>query len=407
MGVTVLLPVWRCEPEVLGRAFASIAAQSYEELEILVLLNGSDSATRAAAVRLCDGDARARVVELERANLAAALNVGLREARYELVARMDADDVCSVDRIGVQVAAMDERLEVVALGSAYEIVGEDGEKVGLVTAPVDACEARWRLLVSNPFAHGSMMLRRSVVLEAGGYDESFERSQDYELWVRLSVEMGFDVCALPEVLYSLTRVDRAFGATEAQGAAAARVMARAWGGLERGVMDEGILASMIERQDVSGAVLAAAGRLGADGPTVLGLAGWLFGQWANPGSHVRAFDVARGARVREVGRAMRLAGVEKVWVWGAGRHTGWLLEHLDDLGVEIVGIVDDGLAGQVRFGIAVEPPEVLEGGDEVLLSSDWHEDAMWDSSAGVRERGVRVWRVYGEVMCSDAGAVTV
>jgi glycosyl transferase family 2 len=407
MGVTVLLPVWRCEPEVLGRAFGSIAAQSYDELEILVLLNGSDSATREAAIRLCDGEPRARVIELERANLAAALNVGLEQARYELAARMDADDVCLPERIGVQVAAMEGRAEVVALGTAYEIVGEDGETVGLMTAPVDAGEARWRLLVSNPFAHGSMMLRRSVVLEAGGYDESFERSQDYELWVRLSVEMGLAVCAIPEVLYSLTRTDRAFGATEAQGQAAARVMARAWGGLERGVMDERVLGLMIEREDVSGAVLAAAERLAADGPTVLGVAGWLFGQWANPGSHVKAFDVARGARVREVGRAMRSAGVERVWVWGAGRHTGWLLEHLDDLGVEIAGIVDDCLAGQARFGFVVESPGVLAGGDEVLLSSDWHEDAMWDSSSDARDRGVRVWRVYGEVMCSDGCGVRV
>jgi glycosyltransferase EpsE len=407
MGVTVLLPVWRCEPEVLGRAFGSIAAQSYDELEILVLPNGSDTVTREAAIRLCDGEPRARVIKLERANLAAALNVGLEQARHELVARMDADDVCAPERIGVQVAAMEGRAEVVALGTAYEIVGEDGETVGLVTAPVDPGEARWRLLVSNPFAHGSMMLRRSVVLEAGGYDESFERSQDYELWVRLSVEMGLEVCAIPEVLYSLTRTDRAFGATEAQGAAAARVMARAWGGLGRGALDERVLASMIERQDVSGAVSAAAGRLAADGPTVLGVAGWLFGQWANPGSHVKAFDVARGARVREVGRAMRSAGVERVWVWGAGRHTGWLLEHLDDLGVEIGGIVDDALSGQVRFGFVVESPAVLAGGDEVLLSSDWHEDAMWDSSSGARDRGVRVWRVYGEVMCSERCGVKV
>jgi glycosyl transferase family 2 len=407
MGVTVLLPVWRCEPEVLGRAFGCIGAQSYDELEILVLLNGSDAATRAAAIRLCDGESRARVIELERANLAAALNVGLEQARHELVARMDADDVCAPERIGLQFAAMEGRLEVAAIGTGYEIVGEDGEKVGVVTAPVDAGEARWRLLVSNPFAHGSMMLRRSAVLEAGGYDESFERSQDYELWVRLSVEMGLEVCAIPEVLYSLTRTDRAFGATEAQGEAAARVMARAWGGLERGVMDERVLGSMIEREDVSGAILAAAERLAADGPTVLGVAGWLFGQWVNPGSHVKAFDVARGARVREVGRAMRSAGVERVWVWGAGRHTGWLMEHLDDLGVEIAGIVDDCLAGQARFGFVVESPGVLAGGDEVLLSSDWHEDAMWDSSSGARDRGVRVWRVYGEVMCSDGCSLRV
>lgn len=404
-GVTVLLPVARAERAQMERSFACIQAQTHEQLEILLVLNGCDDATRSCAGRLCASDDRAWMIELERAGLAGALNVGLSEARHELVARMDADDACSPERIECQVQAMDRQPEVAALGTSYEVVGSAGERLGIVTPPASPAEARWRLLISNPFAHGSMMLRRSAVLGLGGYDDSFERAQDYDLWVRLSARGGRSgVCALPDVLYTLTRPDeaRAFGSTELQGVHAARVMARAWESLGIGnpsaIATE--LARMAERGEVEEARRSIEQRMGDVGPTLIDLTAWLWGSWTSPGSHIRAFDVARGARVREVGRAMRARGVPGVWVWGAGRHTDWLLGHADELGVVIVGIVDDALFGSERFGYRIEHPGSMTAGEHVLLSSDWHEEAMWSNSEAHRQRGVIVWRMYGHPECS-------
>lgn len=400
-GVTVLLPVSRVEPALLERAFVCVQSQTHERLEILLVLNGADELTRACAQRLCAGDERAWMIELERAQLAAALNVGLSESRYELVARMDADDACDADRVAQQVEAMSASPGVAALGTGYRLVGSGGEKLGIVTPPADPDEARWRLLISNPFAHGSMMLRRSAVLGIGGYDETYERAQDYELWSRLSMRgRRTGVCALPEVLYTLTRPDaaRAFGATPMQGGHAARVMARAWDALPRGDAEQvmELVASMAERGEVEPARRRIEDRMRQGGPSMVDVLAWLWGSWTSPGSHLRAFDAARAARVREVGRELRGAGVSAVWLWGAGRHTDWLLRHADDLGVPIVGIVDDALAGRERFGYRIETPAAIGGGEHVLLSSDWHEEAMWASAAAHRGRGVRVWRLYCE-----------
>lgn len=405
--VSVLLPVWRCEPELLERAMRCVSGQTHEALEILVLLNGADEPTRDCAHWLCARDRRARVVEIEQAGLAQALNVGLREARYELVARMDADDACAATRVERQVAAMLERPDVAALGTAYAIVGRGGERLGVVTPPSDSAEARWRLLISNPFAHGSMMLRRSAVLAVGGYDQSFERAQDYELWERLSARgRRSGVCALPDVLYTLTRPDRtrAFGSTELQGVHAARVMQRAWNALARGDAGAiaGAIASMAERCDVEPGRRQIEERMRADGPSLTDLLAWLWGSWTSPGSHVQAFDVARAARVREVGSVMNAEGVSGVWLWGAGRHTDWLLAHADELGVPVAGIVDDALAGQERFGFTVQHPSAIADGEHVLLSSDWHEEAMWSRSEAMQRAGVTVWRLYGEPMRSQA-----
>jgi hypothetical protein len=105
-------------------------------------------------------------------------------------------------------------------------------------------------------------------------------------------------------------------------------------------------------------------------------------------------EVCRGARVREVAARILGAGAEGVHLWGAGVHCGVVMELLRGTGLRVVGLVDDALAGQGRYGFAVASPARLSAGHQVLLASDAHEDALWEASTGARERGVRVWRLY-------------
>jgi hypothetical protein len=108
------------------------------------------------------------------------------------------------------------------------------------------------------------------------------------------------------------------------------------------------------------------------------------------GSHERA----RLARLREVGGALLNEGVERLWLWGAGAHTAWVLDHAPELGVPIAGVVDDALAGRHRHGFRVGEPDELPGGAHALISTDRHEREIWERAAPLRERGVRVWRLY-------------
>jgi len=73
-----------------------------------------------------------------------------------------------------------------------------------------------------------------------------------------------------------------------------------------------------------------------------------------------------------------------------------VVELLEPAGLRVVGLVDDGLAGQERFGFVVGAPTSLNAWDHVLLASDAHEEALWEASARARARGVRVWRLYAE-----------
>ncbi len=394
-AVTILLPVHRAGAE-LDEAFASVAEQTQAPGEILIVLNGSDEATRQRAMALHAPGIPTRVLELPEANLAGALNLGLAEAKTELVARMDADDRSAPQRLERQVEAMRERRELVALGCAYAVESAQGRHLGAVRPPTDPGEARWRLLLGNVFAHGSMLLRREGVLGAGGYDERKLRAQDYDLWLRLS-ERGACVGAIPDTLYTLRRRGEAdaFASTPEQGEHAAVSLLEAWDKLDpaRDERARRSLARVLTRTEPDRARREIESALGQR-PTREALQAWLLSAHTSPPMPGAAHEMCRRARLREVGRELQTLGVDSVTLWGAGEHSAWVLAHETDLGVEIQGIVDDAPGQGVRFGFEVGSPETLRPGQSVLLSSDWHEDEMWSSSAEARDRGVLVWRLY-------------
>lgn len=398
-AITVLLPIHEVG-DSLRAAFACIQHQSFRDLEVLLILNGSDAGTRRRAADLVKSDPRARMIELPEANLAAALNRGLREARNNLVARMDADDLCTPDRLARQVAFLKEHPDLAALGCAWEQRAPDGRLIATIRPATDAAELRWRLLISNDLAHGSMLLRRAPVLAAGGYDEQHPRAQDYDLWLRLS--RSASIGALPDVLYThnLRRTDRPYSASSLQAAHAAEILTEAWSSLPsleelgRKQLAEAMAASMSDHASAPGEHDQIAAFLTRRGPSRDGLLAWLWSRTIIPSMPAQAAETCRRARLREVGAALRAAGVARLWLWGAGSHTARLLDHRDDLGMGIAGIADHALAGQQRFGFTISHPDTIEPGQHALISSDAHEQAIWEASAPARQRGVKVHRLY-------------
>lgn len=395
--VTVALPIHHADSSLEG-AFRCITDQTHRDLEILLILNGSDPGTTALARRLASTDGRARAIERPVANLAGALNEALRVAKGSLVARMDADDTCALDRIARQVEFLEREPSVAAVGCAYDVVGQDGKRVFTVRPPTDPAEARWRLLLGNMFAHGSMTVRVREVLDVGGYDEGCLRAQDFDLWLRLSRSGG--MAALPQVLY--THVVRnhhdATRSTKDQSLVVSHALLERWRSLghveSRGTLERAMAESMTQGEDPHRAVHAIETILRDEGPKWDALLALLWAKSIAPSAPARAAKVARRARVREVSAEIRSKGAASLWLWGGGDHTRQLLDHPEDLGVPVRGIIDDIATGE-RFGLTIVRPEVVPGDDFVLLSSDWHEDAMWDSSVRLRERGVRVFRLYG------------
>jgi hypothetical protein len=170
--------------EFLPQAMASLQAQDFTDFEVVGIDDGSTDDTAHLFTRLADE--RFRLHAGPARGISAALNLGLDVARADLVARMDADDECRPDRLRLQAAILDADARVVAVASAYDVIDANGSVERTQVAPLDDLCTRGMLLSHNPFGHGSMMLRRSAMVAAGGYRTEDEPAEDYAAWLRLA-----------------------------------------------------------------------------------------------------------------------------------------------------------------------------------------------------------------------------
>ncbi|HZJ72113.1 MAG TPA: glycosyltransferase, partial [Planctomycetota bacterium] len=182
-AVSVLMSVHDGAP-LVAAAVASVLAQTAGDLELIVVDDGSTDATPdlLAAVR----DPRLRVLRQERTGLTRALNAGLARATAPLVARLDADDIALPERLERQCAYLARESAVGLLGTAAREIDSRGALVRIVRPPLDDAALRHALIRSNPFVHSSVMVRRTLVERAGGYDATLPVAQDYDLWMRLA-----------------------------------------------------------------------------------------------------------------------------------------------------------------------------------------------------------------------------
>jgi glycosyltransferase involved in cell wall biosynthesis len=208
-AVSVLLPVHDGE-RFLGDALDSVLAQTLADIEVLVVDDGSTDGTGAllAAYR----DERLRVLRQAHAGLVSALELAMREARAPLLARMDADDVSLPERLQRQAAFLEANPPVGLVGCGVEVIDESGRAEGTVLLPLGDGDLRRRLLLRNPFTHGSVLLRREALEEAGGYRAGHGANEDYDLWRRIA--RRWELAAVPEVLYRYRRHGAAVTVTD-------------------------------------------------------------------------------------------------------------------------------------------------------------------------------------------------
>lgn len=191
--VSVIMP-FRNEERWIQAAVTSVLTQSLVDIELVAIDDQSTDASRKLVDEL--GDNRVVVVDGEGRGIVAALNLGLARARGEFVARMDADDLSVPSRLEQQVGMLSADPLMVLCGCTYEVISEGGDVEARIAPPTGDFPLRRRLLVTNPFAHGSLMWRRSTGVV---YDPDYEYAEDYRLISCLS-ELG-RLGSHPEVLY--------------------------------------------------------------------------------------------------------------------------------------------------------------------------------------------------------------
>lgn len=185
--VSIVMPA-RCRSEDRPRLVAaidSVISQSWQLWELIVVDDGSPLPVEAALEEARIRDDRIRVLRGQASGVTRALIEGAAVARGEYLARLDADDVALPQRLAGQIARLRADSSLVLLGTWYEVQWSDGRRRAYEPPDSDR-QLRRRLMYTNPFCHSSVMFRRAAYDAVGGYDISYDTSQDLALWFRLA-----------------------------------------------------------------------------------------------------------------------------------------------------------------------------------------------------------------------------
>ena len=202
-AVSVVVPAFNAAA-TLDETLRSVRAQTFRDLEILVVNDGSRDETPEIALRHARADPRLRLIRQRNGGVAAARNRGIEEARAALVAPVDADDLWHASKIARQVRAMDAGGPAVALVYTwFALIDESTRIIGVNRSGAEG-DVFPMLCLRNIVGNGSSaLMRRAAVLEAGGYDASLrarsaQGCEDYKLYLELSERHRFAL--VPAVL---------------------------------------------------------------------------------------------------------------------------------------------------------------------------------------------------------------
>ena len=171
----------------LGEAVESILNQTFADFEFIIIDDGSTDKTPEILSGYARGDRRVRVFAQQNTGRSEALNRGIELANADLIARMDADDVSLPQRLGEQYEFVRRHSEVGLLGGDIQLITPDSRNLGpwFAIAHGDV-EIRRELARSCQFIHPTVMMRKSVVLAAGGFRRAFSKAEDYDLFLRMA-----------------------------------------------------------------------------------------------------------------------------------------------------------------------------------------------------------------------------
>jgi glycosyltransferase involved in cell wall biosynthesis len=206
MRVSVVIPCYNSQrwlPETLD----AVLAQTFTDFEVVLVDDGGSDDLAGWADQV--GDPRVRVVRQENSGVAAARNLGIAEARGELVAFCDSDDVWDHRMLELMVARYDGEPQVGLVYTHYDVIDATGNPTGRVEAYDFEGEVWADFVLVNPVAMSASMVPKRVFDHLGGFLVNRDRFpidvEDWELWIRIADR--YPVAVVPEVLCHYRRHD--------------------------------------------------------------------------------------------------------------------------------------------------------------------------------------------------------
>jgi len=177
------MPVYNGE-RYLRQAIESILRQTFADFEFVIINDGSVDATEAI-IQSYD-DPRIRYFSQSNHGLVYSLNRAIALSAGVYIARMDADDISAPTRLARALEIFESRPKTAVVGAAIIRIDETGKELSTEYYLANDTELREELALGCPFAHGSVVMRKDLFQQAGGYRQEFWTAEDYDLWRRMA-----------------------------------------------------------------------------------------------------------------------------------------------------------------------------------------------------------------------------
>lgn len=190
----------RCD--FLVRALDSVLSQTYSNIEVIIIDDGSNDGTQQAIDQYLH-DHRILLIQHEHnRGLPSSLNEGISKAKGQYIARIDDDDYWhDTTKLEKQLEYMERHGSCGILGTAY--INEEGV---VASNPQTDLRIRKQLLFRCPICHSSAFIRASIFRKIGGYDESLPYAEDWDMWLRIGI--NHELHNLPDVALTRSRGDK-------------------------------------------------------------------------------------------------------------------------------------------------------------------------------------------------------
>lgn len=196
--VSVIMAAYNAA-DFIGEAIESVLNQTYENLELIIVNDGSVDDTDLIVQKYLN-DSKLKYFSQKNAGQTIAKNNGIKAAAGEVIGFCDADDYWHSEKLHKQMAILLSDAKIGVVYSDIQAIDQDGKKIKTDEQLIGKSgHILDDLLFDNFIPFGSAIFRVKCIQEHGGFNESYRMGIDWDLWLRFSTTWKFGFC--PEKLY--------------------------------------------------------------------------------------------------------------------------------------------------------------------------------------------------------------
>lgn len=196
--ISVIIPVYNAE-RYLVKSIRSILNQTYKNLEVIIINDGSTDSSRLIIKNI--HDERIRFFERSHQGLISQLNFGLSAASGNFIARMDADDIGDLDRLNIQMAFLKNNPGIQLVSTNYSHIDQNGKTLFNKELPENHGDIEYMMPILNSICHAGMLTYKTAMFNSGAYSEKYLFVEDQDLFLRM-ISSGIKMHNIQKFLYS-------------------------------------------------------------------------------------------------------------------------------------------------------------------------------------------------------------